>query len=111
MDGKPSPKSESALDLLGGFDNYQYAANVLVRDRLSHLSREQLNSLDSVFKQKIQTGVSLWDILNGESVYWTSKELEDLGRPLGFAPNFPLIPAKRLVEKMSSEQREELLKK
>ena len=102
---------QSALDLLGGFDNYQYAANVVVRDRLSRLTREQMGFLESVFQQNASVKVSLRDILYGESAIWTSDDLEVLTCPLGFSQNVPLIPANRLVEKMSGEQREYWLKK
>jgi hypothetical protein len=102
---------QSALDLLGGFDNYQYAANVVVRDRLSHLTREQMGFLESVFQQNASVKISLRDILNGESAIWTSSDLKVLTCHLGFSQNVPLIPANRLVEKMSGEQREYWLRK
>jgi len=71
----------SALDLFGGFEKYQYALNILVRDRLTNLPEESFGLLEFQFKKHASVRKTLREILEGEDITWNQEDLEILTTP------------------------------
>lgn len=109
MDGEPLSGDESALNLLGGFDNYQYAMNVLIRERLDRIPSEKLANLDK--RLNLFSKTSLKAVLEGENVIWIQSDLEKMISVLSILPNMPLVPSYYAVRKMTPDQQNYWLRK